>query len=362
VAQQGQGWKYVARPPVLAVMTGCLLVLSAPPVDLWPLGLVALVPLHLAIRESSVLEAALLGWLAGFVAHLGTQLWWVGFLERFTTLSLATRVLAAGAVFAFEALVFALWTGGARLVVERYAVSWLVASPLALVVSEWALPSLLPWHVGIVLWKAWPLIQVAELGGVWAVSALVVATNVLLAEAGVTLYRGARLPRSAFIAAGLLASVVVLGLGRAYQVEAAEEAAPKLRAGIVQPNFGALPSGERARHGRQLLRKLARADRQLTDEGARLIVWSETLWPYLFDRSLTREFQGNHPWSLGRRGPSSLLMGAATHPFGTELVYNSALLFLASGELAGRYDKQRPVPFSEYVPFGELYPPFAAAG
>ncbi len=361
VSGRGQWWKYLVRAPVLASMTGCLFVLSAPPIDLWPLGLVALVPLHVAIRQCSVLKAALLGWLAGFVAHLGTQLWWVEFLGRFTVLSLPPRVLGAGAVFVFEAAVFALWTGVARLVVGRYGVSWLVASPLALVLAEWTLPSLFPWHVGIDLWKAWSLTQVAELGGVWAVSALVVATNALLAEVGVALSRGARLPRGAFIAAGILTSAVVLGLARAYQVGAAEDAAPKLRAGIVQPNFGALPSGERVRHGRRLLRKLGRANRRLTDQGAQLIVWSEAVWPYLFDRSLTREFQANHPWSLGERGPSSLVMGAATHAFGTELVYNSALLFLASGELAGRYDKQLPVPFGEYVPFGERYPRFQTA-
>ncbi len=349
------------RTPVLASTTGCLLVLSAPPVDLWPLGLVALVPLHVAIRDSSVPKAALLGWLAGFVAHLGSQVWWVDFLERFTVLSAAPRVLAAGAIFALQAGVFAAWAGGARLIVGRYGVSWLVASPLAMALSEWALPSLFPWHVGIVLWKAWPLVQVAEIGGVWAVSALVVATNVLLAEAGLALLRGSLPQRSAYIAAGILIGVVVGGLARAREIEALEEAAPRLHAGIVQPNFGALPSGERARHGRRLLRKLARANRRLTDQGAQLIVWSETVWPYLFDRSLTREFRSNHPWSLGERGQSSLVMGAATHAFGTALVYNSALLFLASGELAGRYDKQRPVPFSEYVPFGERYPRFEAA-
>jgi apolipoprotein N-acyltransferase len=61
------------------------------------------------------------------------------------------------------------------------------------------------------------------------------------------------------------------------------------------------------------------------------------------------------------RRDTPLLVGAVTHSFGTGYVYNSALLIRASGEVAGRYDKRRPVIFSEYIPLGDRYPEWEEA-
>jgi apolipoprotein N-acyltransferase len=227
--------------------------------------------------------------------------------------------------------------------------------------AESAIPSLFRWHLGVVLWRAWPLVQVAELGGAGAVSALVVAGNVLFAEVALGLRRGRRIPIDVAVTTAVLLVIVAGGLAGAGQVQRAEAREPELRVGLLQPNFAATPLEERGRRGGARVRTLREATRELARRGAQLIVWPETTWPFLFDRELGHVFRGHHPWSLGEWGASRLVVGAATHRFGTGLLYNSALLVDPSGAIKGRYDKERLLAFSEYVPFQKTFPRFGEA-
>ena len=83
-----------------------------------------------------------------------------------------------------------------RLLIVRARLPWVVAAPLVIGLLESLWPSFFEWHLGVALWRAWPLVQVAEIGGAAAVSSLVVLINVVVADfGGAVLER--RVPRGA---------------------------------------------------------------------------------------------------------------------------------------------------------------------
>jgi apolipoprotein N-acyltransferase len=357
--QRGRRW-LAARDAGLAVASGVLVLWSSPPLELWPLSLVTLVPLLYAVRRASAGRAALLGWLTGLVANLGGLGWGPEVIERFAGAGAGTAWLAVLGVCAYQASVFALWLGGAALLHRRLRVPWLVAAPLAIALVETVIPFLFPWYFAITAWRAWPLLQIAELGGPPAVSALLVLINLVVLAAGPAAWHRRWPGRDVRRAAIVIAAIVVLGLGRAGQVGLARSAAPPLRVAIVQPNFGIVSTQDRKAHGEDYIRTLRAATERAGEAGAQLVVWPESAFPFLFDRYLTHELAASHPWQPrgGYRG--ALLLGALTHPFGEAYVYNSAVLIAPDGRIAGRYDKARLLAFAEYIPLAQRFPAWAA--
>jgi apolipoprotein N-acyltransferase len=132
-----------------------------------------------------------------------------------------------------------------------------------------------------------------------------------------------------------------------------------LQVGILQPNFGIVPMEERKRHGEKYIRTLRQATHELGRQGADLIIWPESAWPFLFDRQMAKEFPAAHPWALRPGVGGRLLFGSLSHTFGGNIVYNSAVLVSDSGLIAGRYDKGQLVPFAEFVPLADRYPNWA---
>jgi apolipoprotein N-acyltransferase len=345
----------------LSSTSACLLLLAAPPVDFWPLAFVALVPLYHAIRNLGPGRAALVGWWTGFLVNLAGFSWAESLLQRFVGASPAASVAIMVAVCAYQALVFAVAAGTSLLVCRRPGSSWLIAAPLCMALAEIAVPFLFPWNLAITAWRAWPILQVAEIGGAPAVSALLVLVNLVLAEAARDLATSGALGRATRRAAVVVIAVIGAGGLRGLHIANLREHSDRLAVGIVHTDFGIVTRGERERAGGRHLRALGAATDELARRGAALVVWPESSFPYLFDRSLAREFPVGHPWELRPAGGSSLLFGALTHDFGRSGVHNSAVLATADGVIAGRYDKNRLLPFAEWIPWAERFPSWAAS-
>jgi len=342
-----------------ALLSAGLLILALPPLDLWPLALVALIPLLRGMRDASLTQVTTCAWLCGFVVNLSGFRWGDALLERFGHLPTWSRLLALVLLATYQGSVFALWAGVSGALSRWARVPWLVSAPLAVVVAESLVPFLFPWNLAIAVWKAWPLLQVAELGGPPAVSALVMLINLTLLEAGQALWRRHPLPRSVWRAGGVVLGVMAAGLLRAGHVAAARGEAPSVRVGIVQPNTGPLTAEARKHQGEQSLATLRRATGDLAHRGAELVVWPESAFPFLFDRRLVREYASGHPWELRPGFSGTLLFGALSHTFGGALVHNSAVLASPEGRVVGLYDKRQLFPFGEYVPFSSRFPDWA---
>ena len=86
-----------------------------------------------------------------------------------------------------------------------------------------------------------------------------------------------------------------------------------------------------------------------------IVLWPETAMPFYFQAhpdysALLHRFAIQHNTNLafGTLGAER----APDDPYGEFLIFNRLYMLSPKGDIAGHYDKQRLVPFGEYIPFG----------
>jgi apolipoprotein N-acyltransferase len=339
-------------------LAAALYAAAFPPFGAAWLGWIALVPLALALRGAGVASAARHAALFGALATLAVLGWLpatlTGHWERSAPFAVVFW-LALGACTAapFLAVAFA---GAARaqralppaLRPALFAIAW-VAAELAR--TQLGLRS--PWALlGDTLAGSPRLRQLADVGGVYALSGLVALGNATVAELAAALAaRSAdpRVRRAALGAGAGFAAVWSAAFGYGELRQGRFASAPGgLRVAVVQAN----ESPALRWHSAGALQVLGRYA-QLTDaELARaplpdLVVWPESalqIAPRDPRQALTiGALAGRAPLLLG--APRSEERGAARH------TWNSAWLLAKDGAVL-TYDKRRLLPFAETRPLG----------
>ncbi|WP_242345570.1 apolipoprotein N-acyltransferase [Anaeromyxobacter terrae] len=369
-----------ALPYLAAVASGAALALALPlvvpflsirQVDpagwLEPVAWFALVPALLALRGApSARSAALRGLVAG-LGYFYVAIYWVSnAMTEFGGLSLGLSLVALTLLVLYMAAhwaaAFAIaWTIRARLGWPLHRHLPLVWAALEL--SRNYLFSGFPWaDLGYTQVRTLPVAQLAALAGVYAIAALVVLVNAVLAEAIAARREGRPSPRRALAAtAAVLALVVAHGELRLRHVRARMAEAPKLTVGVVQPNVNQSVKN-RARDNRDyILDRLVPLTVEADRRGADLVAWPESSYPmYLSPGVRSLALPGYELPTLSR---AHLLMGAATierlrGPGGERVsrVGNVNLLLSPRLEVLGGYQKHHLVPFGEYVPLQEWLP------
>jgi apolipoprotein N-acyltransferase len=339
----------------LATLSGCLWFLAVTPFDLSALAWVAAVPMLLAVdRAATFKQALLLGWWAGVVETAGGFYWLIDVMQRFAGFPWWAGALVFLVFCAARAVIFLLFTAVVCAIRRRRRVPMTLLAPLVMVSCELVVPQLFP--CGQWISQAWqPLvIQIAELTGPLGVTALLMLVNGTLYDLAVD-GRAARY--SALAAAALVAAALVFGAVRMRQVDEIVAQAPRLKIGLVQPNFAYTADGEFSREEAiRQLSALQAESRRLQQAGAQLIVWSEGSYPVALPRDFAADFA---PESLGmiRRGLSvPVVIGAEMIDEAREDAFNSVILLDRDGRAAGRYDKVRLLAFGEYIPGIDTFP------
>jgi apolipoprotein N-acyltransferase len=317
-----------------AALSGVLLATATAQVGFGLLCFVALVPLLAAIDAGATpRRAAAAGWLCGIV-FFGSALAWVplsGFGGSLLAVAAAYVVVMGLSLAAYSATLAWLRQRDRWLCLALAPVLWAAVE----FARSWGALGY-PWHhLGYALASYPPLIQLAGVGGLYALSLWIAGVNTLVVG-----LRGA--PRRAVLLSGaLVAAPLALGLRTPELTEPAETA----RVAAVQPHIAAPGRTDPARFQANLRTLL-----DLTDEALRgepdLIVWPESA----YERPIHAE--------------GDPFLGAIAHHYGTPIltgawrverdtpqrVYNSATLVSSEGEgvLAG--DKVHPVPFYEGTP------------
>ncbi|MBI1386805.1 MAG: apolipoprotein N-acyltransferase [Rhizobiales bacterium] len=368
---------WLAAP--LSLSLGAVAILGLQPFAIWPLFFVSLSGLVWLLdrlasertdRRERLRAFALVGWSYAFGYHL-TGLHWIGaaFLveaEQFGwLLPFAITLLPAGLslfMAAAVALVGMIWQPG--------TVSRILAFAVAVSIFELARSSVLtgfPWNtLGYWLTMEPALAQSVSLVGVEGLLPLAVLVFSLPA----LLFSPFAPGRSAAIGARFLAGIVLLGLACAWTWGAARLAsAPALATGnssgapllrLVQPS---IPQREKWKPGNarpifDLLKSLSRnrSDGRTDDMAAVThLVWPESVFPFevLRDRVALEEIAAllapdRHlvAGALRIERPGEV-GGAVADPY----ALNSILVLDDAGRLATRpYDKNRLVPFGEFLP------------
>ena len=351
------------RAAAAGVMTGLLLTWSMPPGGTAALAWIALVPVAFVWQRGATGQAALAGGVAGTLGAWLPTRWLADTFAAHTSLGLGGAVLGhlgiamyLGCFVAAVAAAMALW----RRATGR---SGIVLAPILWIGTEWVRgmhPLGFPWaHLGTSQVDVPPVAQLASVGGVYAVSGLLVLVNVALALVVSRRWPVWRL--SAVLA--LVFGAVMWGQARLARLE--EQATDLLAVGIVQTN---VPQGVRwhPRHRDRALDFLAVPTRRLAAQGADVVIWPETALPFAFEED-----------PRGRRA-----LVALVREIGVPIVFGSTAderptpserarrnriyLVMPNGEIAGHYDKQVLVPIGEYVPFARwlswLRPMIAGGG
>ena len=342
---------------LLACGSGLLTTLCVPDTNLWWLGFFAFIPWIAAIANATRKQAFLAGLLTGSVSTFIGFFWLTQMLSRFSGLSLPASI----AVHLLFSLYHGLqWALPSLLVAQQAAVdssswyrrAWML--PLAWYAVELALPNLFPTYMAL-MWSSQPiLLQHADLVGAAGVSASIVACNALLYLAFESHRR--RVPtkwRATAIAIAFVALLV--GYGK-YQLTHWGEtlaAADKVKIGVVQGNFGILTQTQPQLYPR-LLADLQRESAKLEHEGATLILWGETAYPfpYVLRTDAVSDFPENSPLRIRRGFTAPIVFGAVVDepPGGSDFPFNSAYLLDEDGRLAARYNKNYPLYFGEAAP------------
>ncbi|NCA82238.1 MAG: apolipoprotein N-acyltransferase [Opitutae bacterium] len=323
-----------------AVASALLLFAVFPPLEWTWAAWVALAPLLGMARRVPGRMAARMGWLAGFLFWLLSVRW-------------LTHVTVAGWMFlsAYCALYFLpaiglanRWRGGAAGFAASLAVIWCGSEFL----RGW-IGGGFPWNTlgaGLTPWL--PAVQLAEFGGVWLVSGVVVFANALGAWALVE-RRG-----WGALAIGALGIAAALGWG-AWRMDRLAAPDRSIRVALVQTS---IPQDEKwvSSKIRMIYDRLAELTLQAQgDPDVELVIWPETALP---DDVRNSEASYSLVWSLCTNGTPILTGSLDTAVLDSRepLYFNSAFLFDEEGRLAGEYDKRQLVIFGEFIPFESWIP------
>lgn len=345
----GSTWRGRGLRILLAALTGVFLSLASPDTSWFVASLVAWIPMLIAMGGQRPRAALAYGWVAGFVAVLISYGWMAELTARFGGLpgwaSWLVHLVFSGAHGLQWGI--AAWLA----VLLSKGVSWRTPYLFALTwpVMELFFPALFPVNGGF-FWADHPeWIQAAELAGAPGVAALHVLCNVVLLRVAT-----AKAPRELMIrvgtAAALLLAIPLLGQWRMQQLQARYAELPQIKIGVVQGNAGI----ETRRDMRtQVLRSLQEQTAKMQAQGAELVVWGETVYPFRgFFRDATRDFPAADPRQVRRGFSVPLLFGLTTYDSGGDWrrPYNTSWMLEQDGSFGERYDKAKPLWFGEYVP------------
>ncbi len=341
------------RRILLAAGTGVLLALSFPSFSLPFLAWVGLIPLFFALYDASVKQAFAIGWIAGLVFFGGTVFWVTNSIHFYGNVPLLPASLITFLLCAYLALYIALFSAALVYARKNRPALMFIAAPAIWTMLELARTYVFtgfPWSLlGYSQYSVLPVIQIADITGVYGVSFLIVLVNAATAQ---VVFDRRHYP--ALIAAvGLVVSAIGYGYMRLGQPDGNRQ----LRISVVQGNIEQDKKWDPA-YQSEVISTYRRLTASALADKPDLVIWPETAAPFYFGGTgpehgaLTEDlikFVG--------RSRVPLVFGSPTYRIGpdrTVRLRNSAFLISAEGNIEAVYHKMHLVPFGEYVPLKKL--------
>lgn len=347
-----------------ALFSGTVLIFAFPRFDLYGLAFIALVPFLVSMWGKSKAEAFKAGVFLGVPYFFGTQYWIYHSMNHYGGIPL----VASFFFVLLLSLYLSLYTGLFGLLfswkLKDSPLPALFLAPVFWVVLEFARSYALtgfPWSsIGYSQWKFLPLIQIADITGVYGVSFIVVAVNGALADLFIAVKRRREMPlfHLALTTRGFALLVLAIAAVFMYGTYRLNEKRPgkDLTVAIVQGNIEQDRKWD-PRYQQEVLDKYKSLTAAAISENRRgkpilpvLIVWPETAVPFYWgsDKDHMEELV-----EFQKELDAYLLFGAVTVK-GERRLANSAVLLDKNGNTAYVYDKIHLVPFGEYVPLKRL--------
>ncbi|MDO8493996.1 MAG: apolipoprotein N-acyltransferase [Deltaproteobacteria bacterium] len=331
-----------------------------------------LVPFICAIYDETPRRAFLYGFFTALLYFYISIYWIYIAIHYFGDVSPLLSFLPVLLLATYMAICVGLAALLARLFTQKTKGEFLIWFPIFFTLFEWARNYTpfggFPWpNLANSQNQYTPLIQFADITGVYGVIFLLAWVNVYWAELILKFQKrdiAFFIPKTVFTIF-LCAAVTVYGFSQIKNMEEKIAAAPHLNVGLIQPNIsqGEKFSVEYLEKQKKIFRNAVQSLQMVAD----IIIWPETAWfetPHISRLQLNPEWLGVTKQKEER--PYSLV-GLTTYFFEGEEAkyYNSAFLTDAVGNVLGKYHKSHLVPFGEYVPWKKLFyflSPVAAIG
>jgi apolipoprotein N-acyltransferase len=336
---------------LLAVLSGLLLTASFPPTYLSRIAWLAFIPLFKSLEGLSRKQAFTAGFFFG-LAHNLTLVYWVVFvMEHYGNLPMTTSLGILVLFAMYLALYPALFSVAFPFLSFRFS-SFGIAG--LWVLFEFVRANVLtgfPWClVGHSQYRDLPLIQIADVAGVYGISFMILLTNALLYR--LLFQRPLKAVRMEFTVTLLLAALTfAYGFHRLSETQ---DQGQSIRVTIVQGNIDQSIKWNPSYQAEtiRIYQSLSLSSRPFAPD---LVVWPETAVPLFFQDG---EDLALEVLETIRQSAAYFIFGSPAYGRHGDSFhyYNRAYLVSPEGEVIDAYDKVHLVPFGEYVPLKRYLP------
>lgn len=347
---------------ISAVISGVVMVFAFPPFDIWPIAWFGIAPLFFVIHDKKPRERFLLGFIWGITFFLGTVYWVVNSMVNYGNVPIFASVIVLMLLVIMLGLYFAVFgyflplTSPIKTFGDRSHISHLVLVPCLWVSLEYIRTFLFtgfPWVLlGYSQTAFLPIMQIADITGVYGVSFLIVMVNVFLFKCGVNI------KKEAVMVFLILFFALAYGFFRITQIDNLTKDWRQIKIGIAQGNIDQAHKWDPA-YQEETINIYKKLSEEIAGagQGIDLIVWPETATPFWLQSD---EKLGPIVFDVAKALSANLITGSPSYRYSldglTTNYFNSVFLISNKGEIIGRYDKVHLVPFGEYVPLKRFLP------
>ncbi|OGW28100.1 MAG: apolipoprotein N-acyltransferase [Nitrospirae bacterium GWC2_57_13] len=335
-----------------SLATGLLLAAAFPSFDISWIAWIALLPLLRVLRGLTMRQALLHGFIAGLTFFAATVHWVTNSVHFYGGVPLLPASLITLLLCAYLALYPALFGVAVIQLRRNYPSLLFLTAPAvwtALELARTYVFSGFPWALlGYSQYAFLPLIQLADITGVYGISFLIVLVNVALEE-----FLFSRRNYAGLVAACL---AVAATLAYGYNRLAVPLTGESIRISLVQGNIEQDRKWD-PRYQSDVIAVYGRLTKAALVQRPALVIWPETATPFYFGGggdhgALTKDLR-----MFVKQGDTPLLFGSPTYeikPARAIELRNSAFFLDREGTPVAVYHKIHLVPFGEYVPLKRL--------
>ena len=309
----------------------------------WLFAWFGFVPFFFAIASfKNKFKVFVFSYLEGILFWLFTIYW----LVYVTFLGYILLVLYLGLYFAIFGLFFYKFKENNFLNIFFLSSLWVIEEFLRSYLFTgfgWAL-------LGYSQYKNLALIQLADIGGVWLVSFIIITVNIILYylfQRSLPLIK--KIKYFLFLSS-LIGISLLYGNYRLFFISIKSDFSSQfLKVSLIQAN---IPQEIKWRVQERdfILNKYFSLTKKVLKENPDLVIWPEASLPCVLEEE---PIYFERLKDFVKENKINLLLGAVTYRSG--LYYNSAILVSADGEIKERYDKIHLVPFGEYIPLRKIF-------
>lgn len=317
-----------------------------------------LVPLLIALRGKPFSKKFLYAFLSSVIGHYGLLFWLATAMQSFGGLNWIQAVGVLTALVLVLSAVTALFIAGAHHLETKTRLPIFLTLPLLMTLRDFSLHFVpfggYPWGIAPYSQGNWLfLFQWVDWTGVFGLSVLIYGINGLMTAAAVD-WNQTKNRRNLGLKLGTVAALFLASfIGSRVSLNSFETSKinkGSLNLALIQPNIQQDAKWD-PNKARSIIQELKNKTLLAKADGAQLVLWPETSFPYGFAESSLNELRLFEPNPVN----VPVFFGAFIQSGGKQnrKQYNVVLHADETGKFVGDYRKIHLVPFGEYLPLAE---------